>query len=296
MRMVEPNSFGGFQLGYNARDGAVEGSLPNGHYVFLLTANGPQPGFALATVNVDGAPVQTTTVAIVPAGTIAVRVHTQFTQQDTQSDRQINSFSGPVGRTIRQDAQIRPLVQLLLRAESAGPAYASSNNQTGSADELTLQNVPPGSYSVRTQPLRGYVASISSGGVDLLQQPLVVSAGGTAAPIDITLRDDSATLTGTVTAGNGPLPPQSYILILPTDPSAQISYGVAGPDGKFTVPNLVPGSYRVFALRGQFRLLPYRDAEAMRPYDGKGTTITATPGQQLSADVPLLDDTEAEAN
>ncbi len=44
----------------------------------------------------------------------------------------------------------------------------------------------------------GYVAAVSSGGVDLLHNPLVVPPGGTSSPIEITLRDDGGTVEGAI--------------------------------------------------------------------------------------------------
>ena len=44
----------------------------------------------------------------------------------------------------------------------------------------------------------GYVAAVNSGGLDLLHNPLVVPLGGTSSPIETTLRDDGATVEGTI--------------------------------------------------------------------------------------------------
>ena len=183
-----------------------------------------------------------------------------------------------------------PLVQLSLQSEDGAGGYSSTPSQPGHYDELVLQNVPPGHYFVRLQAMRGYVASASYAGVDLLQQPLVVGANGTASPIDVAVRDDNPQVSGTVTSGVTPLPPQIFLILLPTDGAAQFSTSYAGADGKFTVRNLAPGSYRVLALPFRQFQIPYRDPEVMRRYDGKGTTFTASPGQVLSIEVPFLDD------
>jgi hypothetical protein len=281
-RLTDDNAFTGFQLGYNSRDGAVEGSLPNGHYSLLLSGYVPQQTFALMPLNVDGAPVRTAAVALAPAGKILVRIRTQFTQQASgaQNAGGVISFSGATN-----NARTMPLVQLLLRSEDSAGGYSGNSNLAPNSDEVVLQNIQPGSYFVHPQSFRGYVASMTSGGVDLLQHPLVITSAGTADPIDVTLRDDTATLTGTVTTASDQ-PPQN----------ARFSRSFAGPDGKFTVTNLVPGSYRVLAFRSMQRQIPYRDPEAMHQYDGKGSTITAAPGQQVTVAVSLLDDAEAENN
>jgi len=56
------------------------------------------------------------------------------------------------------------------------------------------------------------------------------------------------------------------------------------------VPNLAPGSYRLLAFSGRQHQLAYRDAEVMQHFDGKGSVVTAAAGQEVHAEVPLLDD------
>jgi len=59
----------------------------------------------------------------------------------------------------------------------------------GRSDEsMVLEGASPGKYWVHVYSSRGYPASIRSGEVDLQHQPLVVGAGGAAAPIEITMR------------------------------------------------------------------------------------------------------------
>jgi hypothetical protein len=97
----------------------------------------------------------------------------------------------------------RPL-ELILRPDGTNGPTAGLRNPTGKGTEgLVVENAREGKYRVWVMPNRGYVASATSGGVDLLRKPLVVGAGGASAPIEITLRDDTAALDGTVS----PLPP-----------------------------------------------------------------------------------------
>ena len=65
-------------------------------------------------------------------------------------------------------------------------------------NDLVLENVRPGRYWLKVDPSRGYVASAVAGSADLLRQPLVVGPGGASLPIEIVLRDDGATIEGTV--------------------------------------------------------------------------------------------------
>ena len=205
-----------------------------------------------------------------------------------------SNLNTQISGALRTSGSGRPqpqLLQLLLRSEDGGGGYIGISHPSPSGD-LIIENVLPGHYFVHEQPFRGYVASMTSSGVDLLEYPLIVNPSGAPDPIDVTLRDDTAALNGTVNPGDVPLPPMSFIALVPTDSSGHFAQATAGPDGKFTAENLAPGSYRVFASRAQVLQLPYREPEAMHRYDGKGTTITVAAGESPQIDVPLLDEAE----
>ena len=61
-----------------------------------------------------------------------------------------------------------------------------------------IENLAPGRYRLRLYTTRGYVASATMGGIDLLHEPFVVAPGSTT-PIEIKMRDDAAEMDGTVT-------------------------------------------------------------------------------------------------
>jgi hypothetical protein len=157
---------------------------------------------------------------------------------------------------------------------------------TGPADDsLILENLSPGRYRLRLSSSRGYVAAATTGGVDLLHQPLVV-VPGSSTPVEITMRDDGAELEGTL-AGVLPsantaypsTPAFVYCIPLPDSPG-QFQQLWASPDGKFNSPMIAPGTYRVLAFNRQQPNLPYRDADGMRSYETKGQIIHVVAGQK----------------
>ena len=180
-------------------------------------------------------------------------------------------------------------------------------NPSGPADDsLAIEGVQPGRYWVRVDASRGFVASVTSGTTDLQHHLLVVGPGGSSSPIEITLRDGTAELDGTVegmptaSASQGTAPPaiQSarmaadgsfghvYCVPLPDSSGEFKDIGVA-PDGKFGPRDLSPGTYRVLAFDHREEL-EYRDPEAMRAYDAKGLLVRLVAGQKEHLQLPLI--------
>ena len=72
------------------------------------------------------------------------------------------------------------------------PANSSSDTTSGTIDAM------PGRYWVETNAWAGYVSSITSGGVDLAGNPLVISPNSSNAPIEVVLHNDFGTITGRI--------------------------------------------------------------------------------------------------
>jgi hypothetical protein len=279
----------GLFMSLNPQTQMAEGFLPNGAYDIHAFTFGQSPGSGIGRVEVAGKPVKASPITLSPAGQIAVIVHQEYTASNS------NQPSGP---TDMQLAQRRP-VNITLRPVNLDGQWASLKNPTSKDDQdLVLENVQPGAYYVTASQARGYVAAMSANNVDLLRQPLVVGPGGGGGPIDITLRDDSATLTGTIsspgTTATQPDPMAIFaVLCIPVDTSSAAQMpGIVANQGKFTVPNLPPGDYLVFAMsltpNNSIPQIEYRNPDVLREYQTKGTTVTLSPGQKAEIQVPLL--------
>lgn len=292
-RLIGPeNSSSGAVLRYNRTENAIEGSLPSGDYTLMLSnaVAGPQQLFAQLPLHVESEPVRTGAIALSPPASVQIHVHTEFTKQEGSGNGSM-AISARLQSANSSRISVQPqLLQILLRSEDGNGGFSVSH-PTPSGD-LIIDNLQPGRYYVQEQIFRGYVSSMTSGGVDLRDHLLIVNASNPPDPIDVSLRDDTATLTGNVLPGDGPLPQMSFIVVLPTDSAGRYTQGFAGPDGKYAATNIPPGSYRVFAFRGQPVQLPYRDPEAMHHYDDKGIAITINASGSQQLDVPLLDPPE----
>jgi hypothetical protein len=278
VRSLEMDAWDPYGLQYVARDKAIEGWLPDGTYGLMISSFGEQSTSAMVNVNVADAPVRTKPVALGPGGRIEVRVHDERTKPEPP---QPEPSADPEAIRESQRERSMPPVQMFLTQENGSAPLLMS-----SSEEIT--GVGPGRYFVTTMASRGYVAAMSSGASDLLRNVLVVGPGGGAAPIEITLRDDTASAAGTLTGGSGALPQKSTVFFFPTDTRGLFKEGEVARDGTYSMKDLAPGSYRVFALAGVRWMLPYRDADAMQPVQSQGVAVTVAPNQAVELDVPLI--------
>jgi hypothetical protein len=151
---------------------------------------------------------------------------------------------------------------------------------------LELVNIPPGTYGVEVNangPL--YVQAATSGITNLLESELPVAPGSSPQPIEITLRDDVASISGNVSMNNQPLSGMIFAFsdhasipprIQPTDPS-----------GGFQIPFLPPGTYKILAVDHPDRL-EYANPEALKKYLSKAREITLSPDQSAKIDLELV--------
>jgi hypothetical protein len=301
----------GFTLGYNNRDQAIEGMLPDGIYTVEASAFGPNAATGLLTLTVKGAAVEGPRMTMAPNSPIAVNVKEEFTSADSTGAASWNIN----GRNIVLKGPRRYLNVVLEPADDFGPRGGGSlRSPTGPGDEgLVLESVQPGRYWVRVYSSRGFAASVLSGNIDLQHRPLVVGDGGSTSPIEITMRDDTAEIGGTVegvpasTSGvvsiaDGPVgpgvsyaamaaPAHIYCIPLP-DSSGQFSEIFVSPDGSFISPPLPPGAYLLLAFDRPQPELEYRNPDAMRVYDTKGPVVRVASGQKENVRLQLISTSE----
>ena len=277
----------GYTLGYNQQSRRIEGILPQGNYVVEAVGLGfPVAGeLNLAVRDVPSAARMT----MVPTRPIPIHVKEEFASEEPENLE--TNLRGP-GRYL--NVRLEPADEFNPQNIINMEPPSNQNDHT-----LVLESAPPGRYWVHIDSSRGYAASILSGGVDLLREPLVVAEGASASSIEITMRDDGAQINGTIegadpalTASNvltaslfGVNPPGAhtmfaYVYCVPmADSPGRFTEAVASPDGAFTALNLPPGSYRVLAFKRPQADLEYRDANAMRSYEAKGQVVHLSSGQ-----------------
>jgi hypothetical protein len=142
------------------------------------------------------------------------------------------------------------------------------------------------------------------GGVDLLHEPFTVSAGSST-PIEITMRDDTAEIDGTIagivaTPDNPPptgprtggFTPSAYVYCVPAPDSPGQYLEIVASSDEVDYRSVAPGTYRVLAFKNPQPNLPYRDAEAMKAFDAKGQVIHFSAGQKTTVQLQIISTNE----
>ncbi len=212
------------------------------------------------------------TVAVQPAATIPVVVRTDFTNKQTEPD---------FGGSGRRNQQQYVMLHLIRSDGQRGDNYAQMSGPDNPT--LTIQNVEPGRYRVEFMQMGNtYVRSATYGNTDLLRDELVVS-GGESQPIDVVVRDDPASLSGSARCEDT----QCWVLIVPDGNNAvQPRTAFVDPQGGFQQMGLAPGSYRVYAF-DRMDGIEYTNPEAMKAYGAHAETVVLTAGQKAQVNVDL---------
>jgi Carboxypeptidase regulatory-like domain len=235
----------------------------------------PQVYTGSIPLNVSG-DLTNVSVSVQPAATIPVVVRTDFTNK--QSDNE--GTSGSLGNSRRYQQYV--MLHLVRTDGQRGDNYSQMSGPAESMS-LSIQNVEPGRYHVEFMPMgNNYVRSATYNNTDLLRDDLVV-AGGDSQPIEVVVRDDAASLTGTARCEDS----QCWVLIVPDGNAAiQPRQAFVNPQGSFEQAGLAPGSYRIYAF-DRLDGIEYTNPEAMKAYGAHAETVVLTAGQKAQVNVDL---------
>jgi hypothetical protein len=251
----------GYSLGYNPREAAIQGSMPDGTYTVQARVYDQTMMAGSTNFTVRGAPAAGPAVTLLQGTSVTVTVREEFQHKQTEQPPGPIFTKGPtaVPQNTRRPNYLQ--VNLIPDEEFSLASQVSLRPPVDENDEsLVIENVLPGRYRVSVNTGLGYVSAITCGNTDLLQKPLVVGAGGTLPSMEITVRDDGAELEGTLDSVNpgrqalqsrwdGPL---GNIYVIPTDKmDSRLKVASANGDGTFTIQQIAPGTYHVFATDGR---------------------------------------------
>ena len=274
--------------------------LPAGTYTLTAEMRDPESGqvyFAAQNLNL-ASDIADVHLQLAPGLNIPVRFEVERTRSDTPETQTQTFFVGGRGRGTRpRQVQIKAPARVTLIPEGGAPSPPERVAQPGEGeDSLEVAEVPPGIYAVQVFPIGPYyVQSARSGGVNLLEEDLTVSGGSSVEPIEIVLRDDFASLEGSVTvdAGNdsatviaipeGGQPQMRGVDLSRPTPSVDPSHAAA----EFEMGQLAPGNYKILAVDRPDDF-EYGNPDVLRKYLSKAREISLAANQQAKIELELV--------
>lgn len=286
----------GVPVRFNADQGTAETNLPNGSYFLEGRHRGESQLYGRVDLTVAGAPVSGVHLALVPLHAIPVTIRRAFTNGSAGNGGGLVLAEGsPSLSGAGLNMSLIPADEFFGQMGAVGGLHPAEGSTDGSSFEI--ENVTPGRYWVETSAFEGYVSSITSGGVDLAREPLVVGSGGSTAPIEVTLRDDIATITAQITVGlSGSQSPTSsvgeqheiYVYAIPLFASSgPIRMSGGQGSGEITIPALAPGSYRVVAFDSP-QEIDFHTPEGLAKYATMGETATVDAGGSAHVQLDVI--------
>ena len=145
-------------------------------------------------------------------------------------------------------------IRVFLESAERGPSFGGGGRGAVNADgSFELEDVADGTYRLRMRPVPdgGYIAGVQFGDLDVTGKEINVAAGAQG-PFKVRIRLSAGTLTGVVKNDKGQAAPNVRVVVAPEiskrDQQELFSAQSTDQYGSFSVKNLAPGEYRVWAL------------------------------------------------
>ena len=286
----------GFAVRWNHDRQTAEAQLPNGSYYAEARGWTDAISYARTDFKVNNAPVSGVTLTLLPLTPVSVVIRKEFT---ASPDPATEIQAGAIGNSVANDMSSGLNLQLIpMDSMDGGGGQALRHSPGADSSHFEMINVIPGRYWVQASYyFGGYASAISSGGVDLMKDPLVVGPGGATEPIEVTLRNDAGEIDFTLNA----LPAMSEsagedaaelggvaVYAIPTGvrgmnlPRAN---GFPGHPGQIS--NVPPGAYRIIAM-DTFQNLDTMDARELAKLADKGKSVTVVAGGTVNVQLDVI--------
>lgn len=250
-----------------------------------------QPRFATQRLNITS-DVGGVHLALLPSALIPLNIRVEATRSDTPTDgRNMSTFFGGFNQIHQQSSPAR----VVLTPQEHVFAYRQQQYSESFADNdptPAIRNIPAGVYSVEVAPNGPYyVQSVRSGSADLFEQSLTVTPGGSNQPIEIVLRDDFATLDGSLTSDAESA--SATIIMFSSNSSAESPQqrrnivGVFTNKAPFHIPQVAPGEYKILAVDNPDEL-EYGNPEIVRKYLSKARDVSLVPNQIAKVELEVV--------
>jgi len=274
--------------------------LPAGSYTLSAEMRDPESGqvyFASQNLNL-ASDVPDVHLHLLPGLNIPVSFRVERTRSDTPTTETQTFFvarGGRGGRGRQVQVNVPARVVLIPQGEVVSRQQRSAQPGAGE-DALEIADVPPGVYAVQVFPNGPYyVQSARSGSLNLLEQNLIAAPGASVDPIEIVLRDDFASLEGSVTLGEEN--DSATVIAIPEGGQPQM-FGVgrsrplprsdaSHADAVFEMSQLAPGTYRILAV-DRADDFEYGNPEVLQKYASKAREISLVANQQAKIELEVV--------
>jgi hypothetical protein len=230
-------------------------------------------------------------LVLLPSAVIPVNIRLEATHSESQVNTTTQFFSPGARNQMRMQQYSPARVVLTPQQHLYMQQQQYSESSTEEDPAPAIRNVPPGVYSVEVSP-NGlyYVQSARAGTVNLLEQSLTVTSGGSNQPIDIVLRDDFASVEGSLSGRESQV--TTVIMIAANsipNPMQRRNLTVMGTGSlsSFQIPQLAPGEYKILAVEGT-NDIEYDDPDVLSKYLSKARDVSLVPNQKAKVDLAVV--------
>jgi Carboxypeptidase regulatory-like domain len=251
-------------------------NVPAGSYVLKALSNGEaQQLRAEQRISVAGN-LDNVHLALAPAISIPIVVHMQSRATSGAGYAAAGLNAGPWSES-------RPPLNVALLPTQPNANESFSTFQHGANGRvMVMQNVEPGTYTVNLLPQSPwYIQSATYGQTNALSDDITV-APGQSYPLEISLRDDAASLRVTVKGLTGldtASDERADVIIIPQPASKLPPHVLRGVTNTYTEMGLAPGDYLIFAF-DRIDGLEYTNPDALSSYASQAAHVTLSANQQ----------------
>jgi hypothetical protein len=169
-----------------------------------------------------------------------------------------------------------------------GPPLRATVNPDGT---YKIPNVAAGIWDIDAGPVPrgGYMKSMRLGDQDVLTEEMRITPS-TAAPLNVVIATNGATLEGQVTNAAGD-PVQAPVVLMPAGRFQDVvsfrRQVFSNEKGRYRILGLMPGAYKLYALE-DFELRSEEDIEGLKPLAKSAVAVELKEGEKTSQDLKLI--------
>src|SRR5262249_31764569 len=229
-------------------------------------------------------PITGLKIALRPGIEIPVEAQAEFTKRRQTCSM---NLSLPGGGSRHSDCTDLPAAYVqLIGMDWNHQGYSTDYSQQTGPSGYMLHSISPGKYMVRARAsFGGYVQSVRCGTQDLLKEPLVVPENGSIGGIEVTVRDDGATVRLQV---RGSSLEQGLVLLIPDGQLLTEPHNISHWRGSsLQLGSVAPGIYKVFVF-DSFNGIDYGNPEVLAKYASQATTIRVGANDETSLAVDVI--------